>query len=128
MTRRGATLFEIHVQILVLTMVLGAGGGIIAALRPETGRCDPAAIDRVCDRLRAELADGATLAEDGLATARARWSVIDGRLCRDRVAQLDVTTANWRRDGAAWLIALTPRGRIARSLRVVGPDLAGNRR
>jgi hypothetical protein len=121
MIRRGVTFLEVHMQILMLSLILGAGGGFLASLRGPPRAAQAGAVERVCDRLRRELGDGAGVDADALVTANARWTVAKGYLCRNRVPQMPVEDASWRRSDGAWLVEILPAGLPARTLRVRGP-------
>ena len=119
MTRAGETILHLSVYILVLGMLLEIGNETVALLRVERDADSASlALDRACDRLRRDLALGATGDEQTLIGGGVRWTVRDGRLERGGLAQVAVRSATWRQNGSAWIVTVQPRHGAARTLRV----------
>ena len=118
MTRAGETILHLSVYIVVLGMVLEMGNETVALLRVERDADSASfALDRACDRLRSDLARGATRDGEALVGGGARWEIRNGCLCRGGLAQLAVRSATWRQDADAWIVTVQPRNGAARTLR-----------
>jgi prepilin-type N-terminal cleavage/methylation domain-containing protein len=105
--RRGFSLIEMTVQIVVIGMVLSLGHTLLVGMLKDArpARHTPLLTDLACDRLRRDLAAGATVDDQALLAGGQRWTT-DGQ--RNAQPIPGVRSMAWRQEGARWIITVTP--------------------
>lgn len=119
--RSGLLLLELAGYLVVTVSLLSTAGVLLAGmLRGRSAHGEGLRCDLACERLRRDLATGATMDGESLRAGPARWTVGDGQLQRNGTPLVAVAATAWKRSADGWTIIITPRHGTPRTISSAG--------